>query len=131
MPQSTPCRCRHASLPAGHDHCGPPPEDKWAQTTIDREGDAATWGLTPEMMEAMLTAPPPPVVALQTRLAALYPEYVIAHMVRLSPWVGRGVRCRGEKGPEARLANYITYMACHATLSRSPATRWRTGRRAG
>lgn len=33
----------------GHDHSGPPPESKWELSCVDREGDAATWGLRPEV----------------------------------------------------------------------------------
>ncbi|PNH08092.1 hypothetical protein TSOC_005387 [Tetrabaena socialis] len=64
----------------GHDHAGPPPEDKWEMACVDREGDRATWGLQPQLLAALRDAPPPPVLALQTRLAALYPEYDICHM---------------------------------------------------
>ncbi|KAG2485818.1 hypothetical protein HYH03_015528 [Edaphochlamys debaryana] len=64
----------------GHNHQGPPPESKWDMGCVDREGDRATWGLRPEVLASLLEAPPPPVVALQTRLAAIYPEYDICHM---------------------------------------------------
>ncbi|GFR50258.1 hypothetical protein Agub_g12444 [Astrephomene gubernaculifera] len=63
-----------------HCHQGPPPENKWEVACVDREGDKATWGLQPAMLAALRDDPPPPVVALQTRLAALYPEYDICHM---------------------------------------------------
>lgn len=43
-------------------------------------GDNATWGLRPEMLASLEQDPPPELVALQSRLAALWPEYRIAHM---------------------------------------------------
>ncbi|KAG2451787.1 hypothetical protein HYH02_003565 [Chlamydomonas schloesseri] len=64
----------------GHNHAGPPPEDKWEMACVDRVGDNATWGLRPEVLAALRDDPPPPVVALQSRLAALYPEYTLCHM---------------------------------------------------
>lgn len=38
---------------AGHDHSGPPPEAKWELACVDREGDQPTWGLRPEMLDAL------------------------------------------------------------------------------
>ncbi|GIL87072.1 hypothetical protein Vretimale_14232 [Volvox reticuliferus] len=64
----------------GHDHAGAPPEDKWERVCVDHEGAKPTWGLQPHVLQALRDHPPPPVVALQTRLAALYPEYDICHM---------------------------------------------------
>ncbi|GLC46484.1 hypothetical protein PLESTM_001880600 [Pleodorina starrii] len=63
-----------------HNHQGPPPEDKWEMVCVDREGARPTWGLQPHVLSLLRDQPPPPVVALQTRLAALYPEYDICHM---------------------------------------------------
>ncbi|KXZ52552.1 hypothetical protein GPECTOR_9g596 [Gonium pectorale] len=63
-----------------HNHAGPPPGEKWEMSCVDRTGDQLTWGLQPHMLEALRDDPPPPVVALQSRLAALYPEYDICHM---------------------------------------------------
>lgn len=63
-----------------HDHSGPPPGDKWERACVDRTGDVATWGLRPHMIAQLRESPPPPAVALQARVAALYPEYVVAHM---------------------------------------------------
>ncbi|GIL50228.1 hypothetical protein Vafri_6459 [Volvox africanus] len=64
----------------GHDHGGPPPEGKWERVCVDHEGARPTWGLQPHVLQALRDHPPPPVVALQSRLAALYPEYDICHM---------------------------------------------------
>lgn len=64
----------------GHDHSGPPPEGKWERACVDRAGDAATWGLGADTLRALLEAPPPAAVALQARVAALYPEWTVAHM---------------------------------------------------
>jgi len=47
---------------------------------VDRVGDQATWGLRRDVLEALLTEPPPALVAVQSRLALLYPEYDIGHM---------------------------------------------------
>jgi hypothetical protein len=63
-----------------HDHAGPPPADKWERGCVDRAGDAATWGLKEGMIEALRDDPPPAAVALQARVAALYPEWTVAHM---------------------------------------------------
>jgi probable phosphoglycerate mutase len=63
-----------------HDHTGPPPEDKWERACVDRDGDAATFGLRPEVIQRLREAPPPPAIALQARLAAMYPEWLVAHM---------------------------------------------------
>ncbi|KAK9827675.1 hypothetical protein WJX81_006980 [Elliptochloris bilobata] len=64
----------------GWDHRRGPPVTKWERTCVDREGDAATWGLRPEVQTALREAPPPEVLTLQARLAALYPEFTICHM---------------------------------------------------
>ncbi len=37
----------------GHDHSGPPPEDKWERACADTEGDAASWGLRPHVLQAL------------------------------------------------------------------------------
>ncbi|GFH18819.1 Fe2OG dioxygenase domain-containing protein, partial [Haematococcus lacustris] len=66
--------------PAGHDHSGPPPEDKWELACVDRVGDQATWGLRQHMLQALEHDPPDALLALQARLAALYPEYQLCHM---------------------------------------------------
>ncbi|KAL6754853.1 hypothetical protein V8C86DRAFT_280056 [Haematococcus lacustris] len=65
---------------AGHDHSGPPPEDKWELACVDRVGDQATWGLRQHMLQALEHDPPAALLALQARLAALYPEYQLCHM---------------------------------------------------
>ncbi|KAI8463534.1 MAG: hypothetical protein J3K34DRAFT_142799 [Monoraphidium minutum] len=64
----------------GHDHAGDPPGDKWERACADRAGDAATWGLRPEVIAALRDDPPPAAVALQARVAALYPEWLLTHM---------------------------------------------------
>ncbi|GLI63184.1 hypothetical protein VaNZ11_005954, partial [Volvox africanus] len=64
----------------GHNHAGPPPEGKWERVCVDHEGAKPTWGLQPHVLQALRDHPPPPVVALQSRIAALYPEYDICHM---------------------------------------------------
>ena len=40
----------------GHDHAGPPPDDKWERTCVDRTGDAATWGLREEVRARVAAA---------------------------------------------------------------------------
>ncbi|MEW5299067.1 MAG: hypothetical protein WDW36_002116 [Sanguina aurantia] len=65
---------------AGHDHSGQPPDGKWERSCVDREGDVPTWGLHGQMLEALRDNPPPAIVALQSALAALYPEFNIRHM---------------------------------------------------
>jgi hypothetical protein len=75
----------------GHDHSGPPPGGRWERACVDRAGDALTWGLRPEVIEELRHAPPAAAVALQARVAALYPEYTVAHMpckVGARPWQG-------------------------------------------
>uniref|UniRef100_A0A7S0WFF4 Fe2OG dioxygenase domain-containing protein n=1 Tax=Chlamydomonas leiostraca TaxID=1034604 RepID=A0A7S0WFF4_9CHLO len=64
----------------GHDHGGPPPASRWELSCVDREGDNPTWGLKPEVLKRLEEEPPAPMLALQARLAALYPEYQLAHM---------------------------------------------------
>lgn len=64
----------------GHDHHGAPPCDKWERACVDRTGDAATWGLRPEVITSLREDPPEAAVALQAMVAALYPEWVVAHM---------------------------------------------------
>ena len=58
---------------------GPPPE-KWERDTADGAGRARTWGLRDGVLQALLLRPPAPVLEVHSRLAALYPEYDIAHM---------------------------------------------------
>lgn len=65
---------------SGHNHSGPPPQDKWEMSCVDRPGDQETWGLQVDVLSLLRERPPAPVVALQARLAALYPEYTVCHM---------------------------------------------------
>jgi hypothetical protein len=57
---------------AGWDHASGPPPAKWDRATADRAGDAPTWGARPDLLDSLLTHPPPAFAALQARLAALY-----------------------------------------------------------
>ncbi|GBG00480.1 hypothetical protein Rsub_13237 [Raphidocelis subcapitata] len=63
-----------------HPPAQPPPADKWERACVDRAGDAATWGLRDAALRELREAPVAAAVALQARLAALYPEFVVAHM---------------------------------------------------
>ena len=53
---------------------------RWERTTIDGEGLPRTWGLQPRLLRQLERQPPPCIVEVQTRLAALYPEYEIARI---------------------------------------------------
>ena len=53
---------------------------RWELSCVDRVGDQPTWGLRKDVLEALQLDPPPALVAVQSRLAALYPEYNIGHM---------------------------------------------------
>ena len=57
-----------------------PPAGRWERTTIDGEGLPRTWGLQPRLLRQLERQPPPCIVEVQTRLAALYPEYEIARI---------------------------------------------------
>jgi hypothetical protein len=63
-----------------HDHSGPPPSDKWEMSCVDRAGDQATWGLKQEMLMRLQEEPPDELVAVQSRIQALYPEYLCCHL---------------------------------------------------
>ena len=63
-----------------HDHSGPPPLDKWEKSCVDRVGDQATWGLSQEMLSRLQDDPPHELVALQSRIQALYPESLCCHL---------------------------------------------------
>ncbi|GAX85210.1 hypothetical protein CEUSTIGMA_g12630.t1 [Chlamydomonas eustigma] len=78
----------------GHDHSGVPPAARWEQACVDRAGDQATWGLRPEVLEALQHEPPEALVAVQSRLAALYHEYDICHMPASQLSDGTAVRRR-------------------------------------
>jgi hypothetical protein len=58
-----------------------PPEALWARRTADAPSAPRTWGLTDAAMRALETHPPPAMVELQSRLAALYPECALEHLV--------------------------------------------------
>lgn len=63
-----------------HNHLGPPPEDKWAVACVDRDGDEAVWGLNKHVLEALKASPPRALMAIQSRLQLLYPEWTICYM---------------------------------------------------
>ena len=63
-----------------HDHCGSPPTDKWEKSCFDRVGDRETWGLNQEMLRKLQEDPPEGLIALQSRIQALYPEFACCHM---------------------------------------------------
>lgn len=87
----------------GWDHSQGPPPSKWELSCCDRAGAQPTWGLSLEAVSLLRRSPPPGLVALQSRLQALYPEYVVSHMpaaaleapgsddAPLSPFVGNAV----------------------------------------
>ena len=66
--------------------CSRPPTTRWERTTCDGAGLPLSWGLKPSLLRKLERQPPPCVVAVQSRLARLYPEYTIAHM----PPIGSG-----------------------------------------
>lgn len=68
-----------AARAAFSDSCGPP-VGAWQQTTVDGAGMPCSWGMAPALLQRLERSPPPAVVEVQSRLAALYPEYIIAHM---------------------------------------------------
>jgi probable phosphoglycerate mutase len=71
----------YAALTApGHDPAQPPPSDKWEARLVDRAGEPPTWGLKASAIRSLLRDPPNALVALQSRLAALYPEYTLCAM---------------------------------------------------
>ncbi|KNC87194.1 hypothetical protein SARC_00671 [Sphaeroforma arctica JP610] len=64
--------------------CGPNPAH-WERMTCDAAGLAPTWGLKQHMLDRLLgedtLGPPPgPILAIQTRLTQLYPDYRIRHI---------------------------------------------------
>lgn len=59
------------------------PEGTWERKTADMEGAQPTWGLKPHILSQLTsTSRPLPscIVEIQSRLAALYPEYTIYHL---------------------------------------------------
>lgn len=70
-----------------HNITNPPPESKWERTLSDRPGLPETLGLQEWMIEELAAEGPATVDAIlqvQSRLAALYPEFVVS---RLAPTV--------------------------------------------
>jgi hypothetical protein len=57
-----------------------PPIGAWQQTTVDGAGMPRSWGMAPALLHRLERSPPHAVVEVQSRLALLYPEYIIAHM---------------------------------------------------
>lgn len=57
-----------------------PPVGVWQRTTVDGAGLPRSWGMAPQLLRRLERSPPLAIVEVQSRLAALYPEYVIAHM---------------------------------------------------
>ena len=69
-----------------------PPAKRWERTTVDGAGlGGRTWGLQPRLLRRLERRPPPCVLEVQSRLAALYPEYTIARMdaSALAPFAAR------------------------------------------
>eukprot|EP00051_Salpingoeca_urceolata_P019483 m.285193 g.285193 ORF g.285193 m.285193 type:complete len:372 (-) comp19430_c6_seq14:237-1352(-) len=58
---------------------GPDPA-RWERKTCDSSGLPPTWGLKPMNIRALTSSPPRAVLEIQSRLAALYPEFDIFHM---------------------------------------------------
>jgi len=73
----------HQLVAAGAD-TGGPPVGAWQRTTVDGAGLPASWGMAPALLRRLARSPPPAVREVQSRLAALYPEYIIAHMPSMS-----------------------------------------------
>lgn len=101
-------------------------------------GSRSTWGLSLEVIQDLQERPPPELVAVQSRLQALYPEYVIAHMPTdslqpeseegkcLTPFVGNAVlrddacvyhidMCPGSVPPGAAWLEQYGWCAPHAS----------------
>jgi probable phosphoglycerate mutase len=64
----------------GYDPSAPPPSDRWEAKLVDRAGEPPTWGLKAAAIRSLLRSPPRALVALQSRLAALYPEFELCLM---------------------------------------------------
>ncbi|KAK9822818.1 hypothetical protein WJX81_003308 [Elliptochloris bilobata] len=58
----------------GWDHGQGPPPSKWERATADGAGLPATWGLTDEALAALAADPPPAMLEVHARLAALFPD---------------------------------------------------------
>lgn len=59
-----------------------PPESKWEQATCDAadKPTARTWGLTSSVLQQFAAEDVPAKLEVQSRLAKLYPDMIIAHM---------------------------------------------------
>ncbi|KAG2443341.1 hypothetical protein HYH02_009405 [Chlamydomonas schloesseri] len=64
----------------GWDHTRGPPSGKWQRSTRDRTDAAPTWGLTGPWLQRLAAEQLRARLEVQSRLAALYPDYNIAHM---------------------------------------------------
>lgn len=62
------------------DHSQGPPTSTWERETADGAGLPKTWGLKDSVLQVLAKGNLPAVQEVHTRLAMLYPEYVIAHM---------------------------------------------------
>lgn len=77
----------------------PPAGGSWERgAAVDRVGDEGTWGLSAAAVDALLASPPPPLLALESRIASLFAEtYDVAYMPSaaidggLSPLVANAV----------------------------------------
>ncbi len=67
----------------------------WEQRCVDYPGAPPSWGLTQNTLQSLIDDPPRPVILLQQRLQALYPEYSIALMP------GAGLADESEEEDEA------------------------------
>lgn len=91
----------------GHDPASPPPADKWEARLVDRAGEPPTWGLRAATIRSLLRDPPRALVALQSRLAALYPEYTMCAMPAASMRGGGFDEDDDDEGGDQSSSGYV------------------------
>ncbi len=62
------------------DHSQGPPPSSWERETADGAGLPKTWGLKDSILQELAKGNLPAMQEVHTRLAKLYPDYLIAHM---------------------------------------------------
>jgi probable phosphoglycerate mutase len=89
----------------GDEETAGPPAELWDRATVDNVGLPPSWGLRQSLLRRLESDPPACVVAVQSRLAALYPEYVVCHMPTLQ---------EGEDGARAYMrTSFVANAAVH------------------
>lgn len=67
-------------IPKGWDLAETPPETHWERSLSDIPGLPATLGLSPSMLHTLCESKSSAILEIQSRLARLYPEYVVSRM---------------------------------------------------